>query len=405
MLRRTARNDTTVRAYKYRLYPNKDQSTMLCKTFGCARKVYNLLLSERLSLYEQYKNDLTQLNKQQYSTPAVLKQSYPYLSEVDSLALANAQCNLAAAFGNFFAGRADKPVYKKKRSKQSYTTNNQKGSVRIESGRLRLPKIGFVKIKLHRELPTDGVIKSVTVSLTPTGKFFASIFVETEAKPAKRIVPEKVLGLDYSSPELYVDNQGTVPGYQRYFRKLEAKLAKEQRKLSRMKKFSKNWYKQKRKVAKIHEKIANLRKDFLDKLSYKLAEEYDAIAVEDLDMRAMSQRLHLGKSTYDNGFGQFRHMLEYKLHDRGKQLVVVDQLFPSSKRCSICGYKNAALRLEDRVWTCPQCGTVLDRDVNAAVNLRLEGIEILNRGTRGDSLSGETLHTGIPVSNRKPPMP
>ena len=403
MLRRTARNDTTVRAYKYRLYPNKDQSILLCKTFGCARKVYNLLLSERLSLYEQYKNDFTQLNKQKYRTPAALKQSYPYLSEVDSLALANAQCNLAAAFSNFFAGRADKPTYKKKRSKQSYTTNNQNGSVRIESGKLRLPKIGFVKIKLHRELP-DGVIKSVTVSFTATGKFFASILVETEANPTDRIVPKKALGLDYSSPELYVDNQGTIPEYPRYFRKLEAKLAKEQRKLSRMKKFSKNWYKQKRKVAKIHEKIANMRKDFLDKLSYKLAEEYDAIAVEDLDMRAMSQRLHLGKSTYDNGFGQFRHMLEYKLRDRGKQLVVVDQLFPSSKRCSICGYKNAALGLEDRVWTCPQCGTVLDRDVNAAVNLRLEGIEILNRGTHGDRLSGQSP-VYRKVCHRKPPLP
>ena len=337
----------------------------------------------------------------------MLKQSYPYLSEVDSLALANAQCNLAAAFGNFFAGRVDKPVYKKKRSKQSYTTNNQKGSVRIESGRLRLPKIGFVKIKLHRELPADGVIKSVTVNLTPTGKFFASIFVETEAKPAKRIVPEKVLGLDYSSPELYVDNQGTVPGYQRYFRKLEAKLAKEQRKLSRMEKFSKNWYKQKRKVAKIHEKIANLRKDFLDKLSYKLANEYDAIAIEDLDMQAMSQRLYLGKSTYDNGFGQFRHMLRSKLADRGKCLIEVDRHYASSKLCSVCGYKNTELTLKDRKWTCPNCGTHHDRDENAAINIRNEGIRILginNRGTHGDSLSGQSP-VYRKVCHRKPPLP
>lgn len=195
-------------------------------------------------------------------------------------------------------------------------------------------------------------------------------------------------------------DKGRIPEYPRYFRKMEAKLAREQRKLSGMKKFSKNWYKQKLKIAKIHEKIANMRKDFLDKLSYQLANEYDAIVVEDMDLTKMSPELDVGKSTYDNGFGMFRRMLEYKLRDRGKQLIVVDWYFPSSMRCSICGYKNTALTINDRVWQCPDCGTILDRDVNAAVNLRLEGIEILNRGTHGDSLP-----TNRKVCRRKPPLP
>ena len=203
-------------------------------------------------------------------------------------------------------------------------------------------------------------------------------------------------------------NQGTVPGYQRYFRKLEAKLAKEQRKLSRKKKFSKNWYKQKRRVAKEHEKTANRRKDFLDKLSCKLANEYDAVVVESIDMKVMSQGLRLGKSTYDNGFGMFRNILRYKLADRGKYLIEVDKHYASSKLCSVCGYKNTELTLKDRIWKCPGCGTILDRDVNAAVNIRDEGIRILginNRGTHGDRLSGETLHAGMPAGNRKPPLP
>ena len=195
-------------------------------------------------------------------------------------------------------------------------------------------------------------------------------------------------------------DKGRIPEYPRYFRKMEAKLAREQRKLSGMKKFSKNWYKQKLKIAKIHEKIANMRKDFLDKLSYQLANDYDAIVVEDMDLTKMSPELDVRKSTYDNGFGMFRRMLEYKLRDRGKQLIVVDWYFPSSKRCSICGYKNTALTINDRIWQCPGCGTILERDVNAAVNLRLEGIEILNRGAHGDSLPANRK-----VSRRKPPLP
>ncbi|WP_303149682.1 transposase [uncultured Cloacibacillus sp.] len=208
MLRRTAHRDKTLRAFKYRLYPTVEQLIMLCKTFGCTRKTYNELLEERLTAYEQYKDDPAQLNNVEYSTPAALKQSYPYLSEVDSLALANAQCNLAAAFANFYAGRAGLPKYKKKRYDQSYTTNNQNGSVRIEGGKLRLPKIGFVRMRQHRSLPDGCVIKSVTIRRTASGKVFAAILVEMEPANVTPVVPnpEKMLGLDYSSKECYVDN-------------------------------------------------------------------------------------------------------------------------------------------------------------------------------------------------------
>lgn len=359
-------------------------------------------------MYQKYKDDPDKLRKQKFSTPAALKSDYPYLREVDSLALCNAQCNLESAFSAFFARRSAMPAFKKKRARLAYTTNNVSDSIRIESGRIRLPKAGFVRIKLHRPMPEGSVIKSVTVSCTGSGKYYASILVETtiETPPAHAI--ERVIGLDYSSKELYADSQGASPEYPRYYREGEEKLAKEQRKLSRKKKFSKNWYKQKRRVAKEHEKTANRRKDFLDKLSCKLANEYDAVVVESIDMKVMSQGLRLGKSTYDNGFGMFRNMLRYKLAGRGKYLIEVDKHYASSKLCSVCGYKNTELTLKDRIWKCPGCGTILDRDVNAAVNIRDEGIRILginNRGTHGDRLSGETLHAGMPAGNRKPPLP
>lgn len=408
-LRRTASHeDTAVRAYKYRLYPNREQAELLHKTFGCARKVYNLLLSERLDLYRRYKDDPDELRKQKLSTPAALKAEYSYLREVDSLALCNAQCNLEAAFSAFFSGRSAIPTFKKKRrARLAYTTNNVSDSIRIDSGRLRLPKVGYIKIKRHRPMPEGSVIKSVTVSCTGSGKYYASILVETTTETPYAHAIESVIGLDYSSKELYADSQGASPEYPHYYRKGEGKLAKEQRKLSRKKKFSKNWHKQKRRVAKEHEKTANRRKDFLNKLSYKLANEYDAVVVESIDMKTMSQGLRLGKSTYDNGFGMFRNMLRYKLADRGKWLIEADRYYPSSKLCSVCGYKNAELTLSDRVWKCPSCGTILDRDVNAAVNIRDEGIRILginNRGAHGDSLPGETLHAGMPAGNRKPPL-
>jgi len=368
------------KAYKYRIYPNKEQEILINKTFGSVRFVYNQMLANRIEIYDKYKDDKEALKKQKYLTPAKYKTEYSWLKEVDSLALANAQINLNTAYNNFFRDPSiGFPKFKSKhRDKKSYTTNNQKGTIRIvDYNHIRLPKLKDVKIRMHRQLPQDAVIKSATISQTATGKYYISILMEFDTD-IPSIIPSKetTLGLDYSSKTLYVDSQGNSGNYPKYYRKAEAKLKKEQRKLSKRKKGSKNREKQRRKVAKLHEKVANQRKDFLHKLSRQIANAYDAIVIEDLNMRGMAQGLHLAKSTNDNGFGMLKTFLDYKLKEQGKQLVVIDRWYPSSKTCHYCGTINSQLTLSDRIWAC-SCGAILDRDENAAINIKNEGCRIL----------------------------
>ena len=369
------------KAYKYRLYPNKEQSTLINKTFGCVRFVYNQMLSNRKTIYEQYKEDKEALRLQKYNLPSYYKKEFVWLKEVDSLALANAQLNLQTAYNNFFRDKSiGFPKFKSKHhDRKSYTTNNQKGSIRlIDNKTIRLPKLKDVRIKLHRQLPQDSIIKSATISQSPTGKYYISILVEFE-KSIKPITPaiETVLGLDYSSKSLYVDSESVSAEYPRFYRKAEIKLKKAQRKLSKRKKGSKNRDKQRLKVARLHEKTANQRKDFLHKLSRQITNAYTAIVIENLNMKGMAQGLHLAKSTNDNGFGMLKTFLAYKLAEQGKQLVTVDKWYPSSKLCHICNHKNTELTLADRTWTCGNCGTELDRDINAAINIKNEGCRIL----------------------------
>ena len=369
------------KAYVYRLYPNKEQAVLINKTIGCVRFVYNQMLSNRKAVYEQYKDDKEALKLQKYNLPAYYKKEFEWLKEVDSLALANAQLNLQTAYKNFFRDKSiGFPKFKSKHhDRKSYTTNNQKGSIRlIDDKTVRLPKLQNVRIKLHRQLPQDSIIKSATISQSPTGKYYISILVEFE-KNIKPITPtiETVLGLDYSSKSLYIDSESVSAEYPRFYRKAETKLKKAQRKLSQRKKGSKNRDKQRRKVAKLHEKTANQRKDFLHKLSRQITNAYTAIAIENLNMKGMAQGLHLAKSTNDNGFGMLKTFIAYKLAEQGKQLVIVDKWYPSSKLCHVCNHKNTALTLADRIWTCENCGTELDRDINAAINIKNEGCRIL----------------------------
>ncbi|NLK52985.1 MAG: IS200/IS605 family element transposase accessory protein TnpB [Syntrophomonadaceae bacterium] len=369
------------KAYKYRLYPNHEQAVLINKTFGCVRFIYNKMLAHRKDIYEKYKDDKEALKRQKYTTPADYKKDFVWLKEVDSLALANAQLNLNAAYKNFFRDKSvGFPKFKsKRRSRKSYTTNNQKGTIRLIDGKtIRLPKLKDVRIKLHRQLPLNSTIKSATISQTPTGKYYISILVEYEADQ-KQITPkqEAVIGLDYSSTSLYVDSQGSSADYPRYYRKAEAKLKKEQRKLSKRMKDGKNREKQRQKVARLHEKVVNQRKDFLHKQSRQITNAYDAVAIEDLNMRSMAQGLNLGKSVNDNGYGILKTFLAYKLAEQGKQLVVIDKWYPSSKLCRFCKTTNKDLRLSDRIWTCNHCGAMLDRDKNAAINIKEEGCRIL----------------------------
>ena len=345
---------------------------MLARTFGCVRFIYNRMLSDKIKYYEETKQKLN-------NTPAQYKKEFEWLKEVDSLALANAQMNLQTAYNNFFRSpKVGFPKFKSKKSnRRSYTTNCVNGNISIENGYIKLPKIGLIKLKQHRLIPSDYKLKSVTVSQTPGGKYYVSVLFEYENQ-VQQIEPQTFIGLDFSMHELYKDSNGSEPRYPRYYRQAEKKLRREQRKLSLMRKGSKNRDKQRIKVAKMHEKVANQRKDFLHKQSRQIANAYDCVCIENLDMKAMAQSLNFGKSVSDNGWGMFTTFLQYKLTDIGKQLVRVDKFFASSQICSCCGYKNTATKnFSIRAWDCPECGAHHDRDVNAAINIRDEGMRLV----------------------------
>ena len=301
------------RGFKFRIYPTHEQEILIFKTFGCTRWIWNHMLADKIQAYKQDGINLK-------TNPASYKVDNPWLKEVDSLALTSVWKQLNQAYSKFFKEpKIGFPKFKSKKSaKQSYTTNNQPKSqaIRLENSYIRLPKLGLVKIKLHRKLPENYEIKSVTVSHTSTGKFYVSINVAYNyIVPTPKLNIKNSVGLDYQSNGLFVDNQGNQPNYSKYYRLTESKLAKEQHKLSRMKLNSNNYHKQRLKVAKIHEKITNQRKDFLHKLSYDFANKYDYVFVEDIDLKSIAQFWHLGKSTNDNSFGMFRIFLTYKMAD------------------------------------------------------------------------------------------
>ncbi len=347
------------------------QKEMLSKTFGCVRFIYNRMLSDKIKYYEKTKEKLN-------TTPAQYKKEFGWLKEVDSLALANAQMNLQTAYNNFFRSpKVGFPKFKSKKSnRRSYTTNYVNGNIGIVNGYIKLPKIGNVKINQHREIPLDHKLKSVTVNKTSSEKYYVSVLFEYENQVSKAEL-HNFLGLDFSMHKLYVDSNGNEASYPRYYRQSEIKLAREQRKFSKMKKGSHNRNKQRIKIAKLHEKVSNQRKDFLHKQSKQIANVYDCVCIEDLNMKSMSQSLNFGKSLSDNGWGMFTCFLQYKLAEMGKRLIKIDKFFPSSQICNVCGYKNSETKnLNVREWTCPECGNNHNRDINAAINIRNEGIRL-----------------------------
>ena len=373
------------KAIKYRVCPTTKQSIMFAKTFGCCRKVYNLMLSDKIEGYKQTGRFPT-------VTPTKYKDDYPYLREVDSLALANKQMDLQEAFRNRFSKSRKKnngfPKFKSaKHSRKAYTTNNQKGTVAIiDNSYIKLPKIGKVKAVIHR-IPDDSwIIKSATVSQESDGKYYISVLFEFD-NAINPYVADKTnaIGLDYASDGLYVDSNGNVGTNHKYYRENHKKLAKAQRKLSRMQGSKKhedkstNYIKQLRKVNKIHRHIANQRLDNLHKISTEIANQYDVVCVESLNMKSMSNKgFGNGKATLDNGYGMFLSMLEYKLFDRNKYLVKVDKWFPSSQICHCCGIRHSEMKnLQMRTMKC-ECGLVMNRDQNAAINILNEGLRILN---------------------------
>lgn len=371
------------KSYKYRLYPTDEQAIMFAKTFGCCRKVYNLMLNDKIKSYQS-------TGKFGSFTPAQYKKEYPFLKEVDSLALANVQMHLQSAFRNCFDKTHKKrnkfPKFKSaNRSKRSYTTNNQNGTVAIINKGIKLPKIGKVKAVIHRLPDPTWKLKSVTVSQESDGKYYAAVLFAFEQNIVTVTSSDNAIGLDYASDGLYVDDKGNVGTNHKYYRESQAKLAKEQRKLSHKKGSKKNesrsnnYIKQLQKVNKIHRHIAHQRLDNLHKISTEIANQYDIVCVESLNMKAMSNKgFGNGKATLNNGYGIFLRLLEYKLSNKGKYLVKVDKWFPSSQICNCCGARHTEMKdLHIRIMKC-DCGLTMNRDQNAAINIKKEGLRIYN---------------------------
>ena len=372
------------KAIKYRIYPTREQEVLFAKTFGCCRKVYNLMLADKMESYQA-------TGKFVAVTPAKYKKEYSYLKEVDSLALANAQINLQSAFRSRFTKKRKRkngfPKFKSaKKSRKSYTTNNQKGTITFMDSRyIKLPKVGKVKAKIHRQPEMDWQLKSATVSQNSDGKYYVSVLFELESQPSAYVADKtNAIGLDYASDGLYVDDNGNKGTNHKYYRESHRKLAKAQRRLSRMQGSKKkeeksaNYLKQLKKVNRIHRRIANQRLDNLHKISTEIANQYDVVCVESLNMKSMSnKKFGNGKSTMDNGYGMFLKMLEYKFADRKKYFVKVDKWFPSSQICNGCGKVHSEMKnLNNRIMKC-DCGLIIGRDQNAAINIKKEGLRIL----------------------------
>ena len=385
------------KAYKYRIYPNAEQKVFFAKCFGCVRFFYNKSLSDMNDIYKatgKYKN----------ITPASYKEDFPFLKEVDSLALSNAQLNRNIAFKDFmkqkYKNKKDKPNFKSKRYDQSYTTNNQ-GSVKISDNAryISIPKCQRIRIKMHRLF--EGTIKSITVSRTTDNKYYMSLLVEEETKPIEPT--DKMIGLDLGIKDLIVDSNGRKYKNHKYLTKSQNKLAREQRKLSKMVKGSNNRNKQRIKIAKLHKKIQNQRNDYLHKLSKKIIDENQVIALEDLKVKDMEHKNKLARNITDASWSRLVTMLIYKANWYGRKVIKVPNNYPSSQLCSICGYQNSITKsLNIRKWVCPECGTVHDRDINAAKNILSKGIETLTKdGTHPDSLF---MLGSLDSSSKKPPL-
>ena len=364
------------KAYKYRIYPTAEQEQLMTDTFGSCRFVYNYYLALQSENHQQGKAYMSKTACNNDCNRS-LKQEQPWLRQVDKFALTNAIYALDAAYRRFFRKQGGYPRFKSRHhSRMSYTTNYTNGNIAVLDGEIKLPKLGKVKAVVHRRAPEDWQLKQATLSREGDGSCYVSVLYEYQAVIiAQTVHPGQVIGLDYKSDGLYMDSEGMCCGMPHYFRQNQEKLAKAQRKLKHKQHRSSNYRKQQKKIARVAKKAANQRKDYLHKKSTEIANRYDLVCVEDLDMRALSNRkFKNGKATLDNGYGAFLTMLKYKLDERGKGLIRIDKWYASTKTCSRCGQVRM-MPLSERRYEC-SCGLSMDRDFNAAINIRNRGYEI-----------------------------
>ena len=362
-----------LKAFKYRIYPTSEQSILLAKSFGCARWFYNYALNLTSETYKQTGKGLSR-NEIINLLPS-LKKEYEWLTEAPSQALQQAALNLSSAFLNFFEGRAKYPNFKKKQNRQSIRFPQ---GCKLKDDILKLPKIGDVHCQVSRQ--PEGTLKSVTVSVNPSGEYLAACLYDDGKDLPEKSSEGKAIGIDVGLTHYAITSDGTKHGNPKYYRKYEKKLAKRQKQLSRKLKGSSNRHKARIKFAKVHAKIVRCREDFLHKLSRKLVDENQVIVVENLAVRNMVKNHKLAKSISDTGWGQFCTMLKYKSEWAGKTYIEVDRFYPSSKTCNNCLNRVDSLSLDIRSWQCLKCGENHDRDINAAQNIRDEGLRILAVG-------------------------
>ena len=371
------------KSYKFRLYPTEEQKVIFAKTFGCSRFIWNQMLADKIAYYKETGKTLK-------NTPAQYKKDYPWLKEVDSLALCNVQLNLQKAYKNFFQSKFGFPTFKSKKKayKESYKTNNNNSNIAVRDGKVKLPKIGWVRLKQHREM--TGLIKSATISMTATGKYYISILCEIEVKIEennKTKIANSSIGIDLGLEHFAILSTGEKIENPRFLVSASKKLRREQKILSRRGLLAKqrgrslndcsNYQKQRLKVAKLHEKISNQRRDFLHQLSTTLIKNHDRICMEDLSSKNLMKNHHLAKAIGDASWSEFVRMLEYKADWYEKQVSKISRWYPSSQLCSNCGFNSGKKALHIREWACEKCGAHHDRDINASINILEEGLKLI----------------------------
>lgn len=388
------------RAYKIRLYPNKVQKVFFNKTFGSCRVIYNEMLYKITKDYEESKKSYSLADK--YNLFKTIKNKYEWMSECDSQGLTQIRKDVNSAFRNFFKKRTKYPKFKKKKDKTSYRTGmcyKEISKLIPDKNHIFIPKAGLVKFREDYDFTKLYIKKiyNITIERSKTNKYYCSICVDVE-------IPEyehtgEIIGIDLGIKDLVIDSNGTKYDNKKFLKESERKIKHLQRLYSKKVKGSKNQEKARLKLAIAHEKLCNKRKDYLHKLTTKLIKENDVICIENLNVKNMTKNHKLAKAIQDCSFGTLVSLLKYKAAWHNRQIIEIGRFYPSSKTCHCCGYVKKNLTLDDREWTCPKCKTIHDRDINAAINIKNEGLRILDEGTVGNTETEGTLVPSMPVEN------